>query len=283
MVYIQSEMDSIIHSDARNLPEVVESGSIDLTITSPPYYDAVDYDSHLKGKDYFRDDEVASDGLSSYLQTQQEIFESVMTCTRPGGYVAIVIGMVKSSEGLIPLPHRFASIMDEMEWNFADRIVWHKVTGGSRRFGVTIQHPKPTYYYPNRMHEEIQIWRRGSRNHPTEQNDEIIMSDYVKREVANDVWHIAPVPPNKENHPCPFPEELAHRLIRLYCPSEGLVADPMCGSGTVLKIANALDRNYVGTDARQDYVEIAKNRVTEDYDRRQQLIPEFDRSTVDGP
>lgn len=276
-------MNTIIQADARDLANYIEPNEIDLTITSPPYFDAIDYENHLNGEDYSGDQDITSNGMSTYIEQQREILTEVKSCTRPGGYLAVVIGTVNSSNRLIPLPHRFAAMLEETGWVFTDRIIWHKVTGGSRRFGVTIQHPYPTYYYPNRMHEEIQIWRCGSKNHDGSRSEKLRINGYVKREIANDVWHIAPVPPNQESHPCPFPEEIAHRLIKLYSRKQGLIVDPMCGSGTVPKVASALSRDYFACDIQQDYVDIAKDRVEEQYERRDQLIPNYDQQSVRGP
>lgn len=49
------------------------------------------------------------------------------------------------------------------------------------------------------------------------------------------VWRIPPVAGS--DHPCPFPEELARRLILASCPPGGLVLDPFCGSGTTGAVA----------------------------------------------
>ena len=49
------------------------------------------------------------------------------------------------------------------------------------------------------------------------------------REIANSVWHIAPVPPGQIDHPCPFPEEIPYRLMKLYSYENDLILDPFNG------------------------------------------------------
>jgi site-specific DNA-methyltransferase (adenine-specific) len=252
--------------------------NIQLTVTSPPYLNAINYEAHQDdSSNDFR--ERKPPNLEDYLDTQEDIFTSVYNATQEGGYCAIVIAHTKAEEGdWCPLPHHFAEMLDtRTEWNFHERIIWNKVTGGVSRFGVTLQHEYPGYYYPNQMHEEIQIWRKGEIKQ-TKQEDSKFNSraEHVKKEIANNVWHIAP-----EQHPCPFPEEIPHRLILLYSNKNDLVADPMNGIGTTAKVAKHLSRNYIGTDISEDYVKTARERIAnEPYSRRQQLIPKMEKLGV---
>jgi len=254
--------------------------SIDLTVTSPPYLDAIDYEQHAESgfeKD-FRSTNTEDSDIERYFGKMEEAFQSVYDGTNDGGYCAVVIGSVKTNDGeWYPLPHQFASMMMEMGWNFHETITWNKVTGGSSRFGVTIQHPYPGYYYPNQQKEEIQIWRRGEISRSKNEDSKLdVTTDQMKKEIANNVWHVAPVPPGKEDHPCPFPEEIAHRLISLYSNVGDVVADPFIGSGTTAKAARNLNRQVKGVDVLQKYVEESRLRSREVLDRRDQIVPSFD-------
>ena len=62
-------------------------------------------------------------------------------------------------------------------------------------------------------------------------------------------------------HPAIFPEDLAEDHIRMWSNEGDVVLDPMCGSGTVCKMAHKLHRNYIGIDCSQEYCDIAKKRV----------------------
>ena len=48
----------------------------------------------------------------------------------------------------------------------------------------------------------------------------------------------------------PFPEKLAERWVLSYCPPDGVVLDPFCGSGTTGKVALAHGRKFIGIDIR---------------------------------
>ena len=68
-------------------------------------------------------------------------------------------------------------------------------------------------------------------------------------ERPTDVWAI-PVGRRgaAAGHPAPFPEELVRRALRHACPPGGVVLDPFAGSGTVLAVARAEGRRFLGCD-----------------------------------
>lgn len=61
----------------------------------------------------------------------------------------------------------------------------------------------------------------------------------------------------------PYPLKLAELIIRSYCPPEGIVLDPFCGSGTTGHAALLHGRRAVLCDIRHNQVEIAKRRIRE--------------------
>ena len=103
-------------------------------------------------------------------------------------------------------------------------------------------------------------------------------------DVANNIWHIAPIPPNQIDHPCPFPEEIPHRLITLYSYPGELVLDPFAGSGQTLKVAHWLKRQFVGYETIKKYVDLARKRIDDHLSLRpQQLIAVFDKVGLNEP
>ena len=62
-------------------------------------------------------------------------------------------------------------------------------------------------------------------------------------------------------HPAMFPEKLAEDHILSWCNEGDLVLDPMCGSGTTLKMAAKNGRRWLGVDISDTYADIAKRRV----------------------
>jgi site-specific DNA-methyltransferase (adenine-specific) len=63
------------------------------------------------------------------------------------------------------------------------------------------------------------------------------------------------------SHPTPKPLWLMTRLILASSNCGDVVVDPCCGSGTTLRAAKDMGRRAIGIDVREDYCEIAANRL----------------------
>ena len=58
-----------------------------------------------------------------------------------------------------------------------------------------------------------------------------------------------------------FPEELAERVIKLFCFKGDIVLDPFNGVGTTTAVAQKHGRRFVGIDISQEYCNIAQKRL----------------------
>ncbi len=68
---------------------------------------------------------------------------------------------------------------------------------------------------------------------------------------------------DKKVHPATFPISLAKNVIELFTHEGELVVDPFVGSGTTLVAAQDLNRNAVGFDLKQGYIELCERRVAQ--------------------
>lgn len=62
-------------------------------------------------------------------------------------------------------------------------------------------------------------------------------------------------------HPAIFPEGLARDHILMWSNPGAVVLDPFAGSGTVGKMAIRYDRDFIGIDISQEYVDLANERI----------------------
>lgn len=69
---------------------------------------------------------------------------------------------------------------------------------------------------------------------------------------------------DKTMHPATFPISLSKRVIELFTHEGELVLDPFVGSGTTLVAAQDTNRNAVGFDLQESYVELSKSRLSTD-------------------
>lgn len=269
-----------LHS-CESMPELVDD-SIVLTVTSPPYWNAIDYEQHQSDSNQWYRTRKGGP-YEEYLELMERIFREVLRVTRPGGFCAIIIGTVLHQKKHYPVPMDFTARLCGLGWDFYQDIVWHKVTGGVKRARVTIQHPYPGYFYPNLMTESILIFQKPggmplykNRSREDLEDNRYPIDDLFKREIANNIWHIAPVPPGFMDHPCPFPEEIPYRLIQLYSYQGDTVLDPFMGTGTTPKVAHSLNRKFFGYELSEKYYLAAGQRINEPLRlRKEQLTAKF--------
>ncbi len=265
--------DDIVCCDSKDLSFIADD-SVALTVTSPPYHNAIDYSKHLEKKWYRGNVDLP---LDKYMSNIETVFSEVFRVTREGGYCCIIIGNEVVNGTIIPLPHLLTERLIR-RWVFQEEIIWSKVTGGLDRFGVTIQHPYPSYYRANIMHEHILVFRKGRLIHRREESGRFVIDEVMKKDTSNSIWNIPPVPPRFIDHPCPFPEEIPFRLITLYSNKEDIVLDPFNGSGQTTKVAKHLGRRYIGVDKIPEYVEMAKKRLKEPLHLREQIVAEWKKT-----
>ena len=261
----------------------VADNSIALTVTSPPYWNAIDYDLHAENGNgvHYRQREYTQFGESyeQWLAQIKDAFAEVYRTTIDGGFCAIVVGTILKDRKHYPAPFDLTAKMMGIGWHFHQDIIWNKVTGGVKRAGSFIQRPKPGYYYPNIMTEYILIFRKGElRRRGTEET--LPIDEVFKRDIANNIWHIAPIPPRTINHPCPYPDEIVRRLVLLYSQSGDEILDPFLGSGQTARVALAHARKVVGYDIEQHYIDLAISRLNETSRRKHHLIPEFNKLAI---
>ncbi len=195
-------VNDIIHADSNELSKFVKPESVALTITSPPYSNAINYSQHVKNIKNKKNIQFRGDmgiSTSEYLDEMEKIFSEVLKVTIPGGFCCIVIGDEVDNGTLIPLPSLLISRLitekkSEEGWRFRDMIIWNKVTAGrngaGNRFGIFIQNPLPSYYRANIMHEYIIVLEKGSQRRIIDKTKtkKIPLNRAMKRQVSLSIW-----------------------------------------------------------------------------------------------
>ena len=87
---------------------------------------------------------------------------------------------------------------------------------------------------------------------------------------------------DKELHPATFPIALAKKVIELFTHQGELVIDPFVGSGTTLVAAQDLNRNAVGFDLQNKYIELCQKRLSNNnfFNKSQQLAVQDDAKNI---
>ncbi len=247
----------LLVADSATAPELLpeHKGSVALVVTSPPYHNAISYDSHAADPTANYRPRQHVDYQSEYLPLLDRVWDACSTMLRPGGHLAVNVGTVLQDGHHFPLPQDILLRLVESDagWEFVRSIIWNKVTAGVKRAGSVIRHRLPGYWYPNILTEHIIVVRKPG---PALEVDPGIPEDWWLP-----TWDLAPVPPGQVDHPAPFPEDLPHRLIRMLSREGDVVMDPFLGAGATAKAALDLGRVPLGFDLECKYVDLARARL----------------------
>ena len=208
--------------------------SIDLTVTSPPYFNVKEY--------------VSYESYELYLETLKEVFSLILEKTNDGRMCCVNISNIiiarksRSHESTrIPLAFHFVSLMERIGWKFMEDIIWVKPEGSSKnRNGGFFQHRQPVAYKPNVVNEYILVFQKPStklidsivRKYDVGIAEASMVSDGYER---TNVWHMNPETSIK--HPAPYPQ------------------------GTTAVVAKKLNRNCIGFEIHKEYVDLANSRL----------------------
>jgi len=127
-------------------------------------------------------------------------------------------------------------------------------------------YPYPRNFYAQNTSEFITVYvKDGAPEKVSKEIKEasrLAQKEWVK--YTKQIWRI-PIP-NKNDlafgeHSAIMPEEIVNRAIRLYSMVDDLVLDPFTGSGTTLRIAKQLRRNYVGYEISTTYKDIINKKL----------------------
>lgn len=262
---------------SKHAPDLV--GKIALAVTSPPYHNAINYKDHAKDPTANYRSRYSQDYANEYMTLLNSIWDETKVMLKEGGYFAINVGSVLDNGFHYPLGEDIiAELVRDDKWEYVRTIYWNKVTAGVKRAGSVIQHPYPSYWHPNIMTEHIILVRKHG---PVR-----LPNIDVPKEWLQTVWDLAPVPPKTVNHPAPYPEDLPHRLIRMFTNENEWVMDPFNGAGATTKAATDLGRSSIGFDIEKKYVALAKTRLKQSSSVREKqltVIPVQASDFVAGP
>lgn len=279
----------VLTGDAFRLVAGLESESIDLIITSPPYWGLRSYnlDHNWLSLEEWRlhggEDRIPPFGWYSdnggilgleplpewYISHLVEFFDTAKHCLKPQGSIWINLGDTYFA--------RWSSIRDRGRQGLGDNARQRRRTpmGGYRqekqlllipaRFAIGMQDRRwilrndLIWHKPNvPPRPEVDRLRLAHEHffhfvvRPTEGRARYYYDKSMLNGNMNDVV-TCNVRAGQENHSATFPEELITPRILSSCPPGGTVLDPFCGSGRALAVALKHGRRAIGFDVSPEY------------------------------
>jgi site-specific DNA-methyltransferase (adenine-specific) len=260
MARVKIDFGKIYHENCIDTLHRMPDELIDMTITSPPYDDLREY--------------------NGYHFPVEEIAASLFHKTKPGGVVIWVVGdrTVNGDETLTSFRHAFT--FKEAGFKVHDTMLYVKnnpiPSDCGKRYRQCFEYMfcfskgQPTTFNPiteptksaGTKIKAFRITERGRGNVPDEDIGRRIKTE---RKVSNIFTYNVGTSSSKDKiafeHPAIFPEQLVEDQIRTWTNAGDVVYDCFMGSGTTAKIAEQLNRRWLGSEVSDEYVKIAEQRL----------------------
>lgn len=219
----------------------------DYCLTSPPYFQQVDYEL------------IGQYGLEAtlelYLLQQVKVFSRILAGLAEGGVCWIIIGDTMNNYSPVrakhqrrqpgqwrhrrafqqsyrekePLrvPFHLAEWLRETGWMLRKDLVWDKGQSGQVGKGDA----------PGECHESVLMLGKWSRRDRPYLNTFPLKSSVLRH-----------APAKHPNHPCVFPQSLAAELLETCQQPAATIIDPYLGTGTTARAATPLGHSCLGID-----------------------------------
>lgn len=245
--------------DCLELMKDIPDGSVDLTVTSPPY----DHLRKYKGV-------INQWSFEKFQSIANELFR----ITTDGGVVVWIVAdaTVKGSE--TGTSFKQALWFMECGFNLYDTMIWCKPSPQSPTEGRYYDVFEYMYVFSKGKPKALNLLvDRKNKSCGTKSKKETrscredrrikegvrIVKEYSRR---FNVWEISRGH-NKTSHPAVFPEALARDHIISWSNPGDIVLDPFMGSGTTGVACIKTGRRFIGMELDQSYFDIAANRIAE--------------------
>ena len=254
-------MYNILNGDCLEIMKDIKSGSIDLTVTSPPYDNLRAYKGNIEQWNF-----------DKFKNIAKELFR----ITKDGGIVVWVVGdaTVKGSETCTSF--RQALWFVECGFNLHDTMIYKKsnpIPQNHNRYEQCFEYMfvfskgKPKTFnairVPTKNAGKSFDW--GNRKTKMDDNQcrrhrdsEVIKVNPTK--IHDNIFEYS-IGGGKTGHPAVFPEQLALDHILSWSNEGELVFDPFTGSGTTGKMAVLNNRHFIGCEIDEGYIKIAEERI----------------------
>ena len=249
----------LIIGDAKKKLKTIPNSSIQLIVTSPPYFNSP-YDYQNLYKNY-----------EEYLTLIKKVAQESFRVLSSGRIASVNIDDILVAGERFPIVSDCTKIFIDCGFRYRDRIIWKKPDGYvriSHRSGLIRQNPYPMYFYPDNLIETVLIFQKGKFNYKSidyaiKHKSKIDESEFTNDKWYRTLWEIVNVSPKSdfEKDIAAFPEDLPYRLIKLFSYKNETVLDPFAGSGTTMKVSRELGRNSIGIEIKPELASLIEEKL----------------------
>ena len=250
----------IYFGDSRALNKI-EDKSVQLIITSPPYWQLKDYGSNNQIGFNNSYEEYINNLNLVWMECERILSEGCRLCINIGDQFArsVYYGRYK----VVPIRTEIIRFCETLKMDYMGTIIWQKATTMNTSGGGAIMGSFP---YPRNGilkidYEFILIFKKlGNPPKPTlEQKENSIMTKEEWNQYFSSHWNFSGV--KQSEHIAMFPEELPKRLIKMFSFFGETIFDPFLGSGTTTLAAKNLGRNSIGYEINKEFESVIKEKL----------------------
>lgn len=253
----------IIFGDSRSLNQI-EDKSVQLIITSPPYWQL---------KDYGTEDQIGfNDSYEEYINNLNLVWKECNRVLADGCRLCINIGdqfarsVYYGRYKVIPIRTEIIRFCESLGMDYMGAIIWQKTTTMNTSGGGAIMgsFPYPRNGILKMDYEFILLFKKlGKPPKPTpEQKASSKMTKEEWNRYFSSHWNFNGV--KQLGHIAMFPEELPKRLIKMFSFVGETVLDPFAGSGTTSLAAKHLGRNSIGYEINKEFAPVIREKLCAD-------------------
>ena len=258
------EKCELLQGDCLELIKNITDGSVDLTVTSPPYDNLRTYNGNIRQWNF---------------EKFKDIAKELYRVTADGGVVVWIVAdaTIKGSE----TGTSFRQVLWFMDcgFNLHDTMIWHKISPFQHKnryipsfeymFIFSKGKPRTANIICDRKNKKAGQVINSTGRQPDGTTKKFSgtknkrkIKEYGQR---HNVWDMFGVQSQKERtgHPAQFPEQLANDHIISWSNKGDTVLDCFMGSGTTGKMAVLNNRNFIGIELDKGYFDIAEKRINE--------------------
>ena len=246
--------NELFNCDCLELMKQIEPNKIQLTVTSPPYYNLKNYEDGFSFWKTYGD----------YLESNIKWFEELYRITRQGGYVCwniqeAIPNPIDGERLDLPLLADIIKIATDIGFIWERNVYWNKNNSTQVYFG---SYPKPgTPIFMCQTEVIIVFRKRGKCMCNNEEREKYQLSKERWFEITRNLWDIPPAKASERGHDAPFPHEIPKRFIEIMTVPSDFVFEPFAGSGTTLEVCRDLGRNCIASEISQKYFDKIVNRI----------------------
>ena len=270
----------IVIGDSRQMVGVPDN-SVQLIITSPPYWQL---------KDYGVTNQIGyNDSYEGYINNLNLVWNECYRVLDNGCRLCVNIGdqfarsVYYGRYKVIPIRTEIIKFCEAIGFDYMGAIIWQKKTTSNTTGGASLMgsYPTPRNGILSIDYEFILIFKKlGTPKRPSKEIKEL--SKMTKEEwktYFSGHWNFGGV--KQDGHIAVFPEELPKRLIKMFAFVGDTVLDPFLGSATTSLAAKNFGRNSIGYEINAGFLPYIKQKLNIDKDTFNEYQIVKEKPTID--